>query len=131
MNDNITTEHSSEGLQAKAKYIREEVDRSIKHVQHNRTKNQNRASVIKVAIVSFSMLATILLGLQIGLRSEAYFKQIAFVSGAFVTALTALEPFFNFRALWVEHELALARFYRIKSGLEFYISGTKAEELSL
>jgi hypothetical protein len=123
-------EHSYEELQSKAKYVQDSVEGSIQHVRRNRWRNQKRASAIKVATILFSALATVLLGLQIA-GTEAYFKQIAFVFGAIVTMLNALEPFYNFRALWVEHELALARLYRIQSDLGFYLSGTKPEGLEL
>jgi hypothetical protein len=52
------------------------------------------------------------------------------VLGAVLTVLNALEPFFNFRALWVEYETALASFHRLKDELEFYLAGTEPEKLS-
>jgi hypothetical protein len=83
-----------------------------------------------VTTIALSGLATILLGLQI-VGFEKYFKEIAFVLGALVTLLNALEPFFNFRALWVEHERAQANFHRLKDKISFYLVGADAEKLSL
>ena len=97
----------------------------------SRRKNQRRATIIKVTTILLSGLATILLGLQLGERTQTLLKQMAFVCGACVTMLTALEPFFNFRSLWIEHERALATLYRIESDLNFYLSGTTLEYLDI
>lgn len=41
------------------------------------------------------------------------------------------EPFFNYRALWVEHERATAGFFQVKDRLEFYVMGRSDAELEL
>jgi hypothetical protein len=99
-------------------------------VGQKRLKNQSRASVIKLAMIVLSGVATILLGLQIA-GFEPMFNNIAFVLTSIVTLLTAIEPFFNYRALWVEHELAKAQFHRLKDEVEFYIAGTTPDSLSM
>ena len=45
--------------------------------------------------------------------------------------LSALEPFFNYRALWVEHERANGSFFHVKDRLGFYVTGRKDDELDL
>jgi len=77
----------------------------------------------------FSGAATVLLGLQIeGL--EPQFRSAAFVLSALVTLFSALEPFFNFRALWIEHEIALWKFYRLRDRINFYLEGLDASQIS-
>ena len=56
---------------------------------------------------------------------------MAFVFSAAVTLLNALEPFFNFRALWIEHEQGLANMYRLQNDLDFYLAGRKQEDIDL
>jgi hypothetical protein len=119
---------SSAMLQEKARHLQKMLDESIEDARAKMRKFRRRASVIKVATILLAGLGTILLGLQIA-PNDGILKQIAFVLGAIVTMLTALEPFFNYRALWVEHELALAGFYRIRDELAFYLSGARAEDL--
>jgi hypothetical protein len=58
-------------------------------------------------------------------------KDVAFVLTALVTVLNALEPFFNFRALWVEHEAALWKLRRLRNKLEYYTAGKKFENMSI
>jgi hypothetical protein len=62
-----------------------------------------------------------------GVGSEQIFKNIAFVFSASVTLLTALEPFFNFRSFWVEHEVAQGRFLGLRADLDFYLAGSDAK----
>jgi len=68
-----------------------------------------------------------LLGLK-GLRVGETFKNIAFVFSAAVTLLSALEPYFNFRSFWVEHEIAQGRFLGLRADLDFYMAGTESND---
>ena len=56
---------------------------------------------------------------------------VAFVLGAIVTMLAALEPFFKFRSLWVEHEETVYRLYRLQDDFNFYLTGKQPTQLSL
>ena len=124
----ITTPPSSPILHEKANHLQKMVEESIQDVRRKKRNFQMRASIVKVTIILFAGLATILLGLQVA-AFEGTLKQVAFVLGAIVTMLTALEPFFNYRSLWIEHELALAGFYRIRDDLAFYLSGVRPDDL--
>jgi hypothetical protein len=115
-------------LQDKATQLQQELEAGIQHARAKKRSSQLRASVIKLAIIFFSGLATVLLGLQIP-SVEGTLKQIAFALGAIVTMLNAVEPFFNYRALWVEHESALAGFYRIRRDLVYYLRGLPTDQL--
>lgn len=120
---NVATVHE------KAELTKRKIAESIQHASTNRRDNRRKASLIKTATVLFSGIATILLGLQIT-GFEKYFKDIAFVLGATVTLLNALEPYFNYRALWVEHEIALSRFHRLRDELDFYLAGVEPNTLN-
>ncbi len=45
--------------------------------------------------------------------------------------LNALEPYFNFRAVWLECEKAIARFHSVQDELSFYLAGIEANEVSI
>ena len=114
----------------KVKFLKEYIEISIKDMKKHRKQNQRRASTIKVSMLVFSSFATILLGIQLN-NQESLLKNIAFVFSAVVTLLNALEPFFNFRALWIEHEQGLASMYRLQNDLDFYLAGRKKEDIDL
>src|SRR6187431_3059560 len=99
---------------------------SIKYVNSARKTNRAKATGIKVSVLCLSGGATILLGLNIATGAELQLKNIAFALTSMVTVLNALEPFFNYRALWVEHERAKARFNQLHDQIRFYKEG-KAE----
>jgi hypothetical protein len=80
----------------------------------------------KLTVTACSAFATIFLGLKLP-NLESQFKDAAFVLTALVTLLNALEPFFNYRALWVEHETALWKFYRLRDKIEYYMAGRSPE----
>ncbi|XOF32852.1 MAG: SLATT domain-containing protein [Candidatus Electrothrix sp. YB6] len=114
----------------KANLLIKRVEWSLNNAQKKRTRNQFKATVIILIRLTLSAVATILLGLQIQ-GFEPAFKNIAFAFGAIVTLLTALEPFFNYHALWIEHELAKARFYHLRDDLDHYLAGKTDEQLNL
>lgn len=109
----------------RAGVLRNEIQGAIERTGYNKWRNQKRATYIKLATLVFSTAATILLGLK-GLSAEESFKNIAFTLSASVTLLTALEPFFNFRSFWVEHEIAQGRFIGLRNDLEYYLAGPDA-----
>ena len=111
----------------RAQVLRYLVESAIDQTGYQKSVNKKRASFIKLAAMIFSTTATILLGLK-GLRSEDTFKNIAFVFSAAVTLLSALEPYFNFRSFWVEHEIAQGRFLGLRADLEFYMAGTESND---
>jgi len=103
------------------------VDKAIDQTGYQKIYNKKRASFIKLATLIFSTTATILLGLK-GLRAEDTFKNIAFMFSAAVTLLTALEPYFNFRSFWVEHEIAQSRFLGLRADLNFYMADIESTD---
>jgi hypothetical protein len=114
-----------QGLPDKANWLNQRLDEAIARASAIKHTNRRRAGAIKIATMTFSSAITVLLGLDMaGLGS--FFNPLALVLGGLVTLLNALDPFFNFRALWVEHEAALARFQHIKDQLGFLLAGTEA-----
>ena len=114
---------SKTDLREKIELLSEFVKSSIADVSKKRKLNQRRATAIKVMILCTSGGATILLGLNLDQTMEISVKNIAFTLTSLVTLLNALEPFFNYRALWVEHERANAAFFHLKDRMQFYSSG--------
>jgi len=115
-------------IENKVEFLKQYIEISIGEMKKHRKQNQRRASAIKVSMLIFSSFATILLGVQLN-NQESLLKNIAFVLSAAVTLLNALEPFFNFRALWIEHEQGLASMYRLQNDFDFYLAGRKVEEI--
>jgi hypothetical protein len=112
-------------LPDKADWLNRRLDEAIARVSQIKHANHGRSGLIKIATVTFSSAITVLLGLDMaGIGS--FFNPLALILGGLVTLLNALDPFFNFRALWIEHEAALARFQRIKDQLGFLLAGTEA-----
>ncbi|PSB27071.1 SLATT domain-containing protein [Stenomitos frigidus] len=127
---NSEMKSDSSVITAKIELLQAKVDDAIKKVRGNRRDNRRKASLIKLTATFCSATATILLGLKVP-NLESQLKDIAFVLTALITLLSALEPFFNFRALWVEHEIALWKFHRLRDKIEFYLAGNKPEKMSI
>lgn len=116
-------------MQEKAEWLKKRIDESIEKVSLRTRENQSRATIIKLVTIVLAVTSTILLGLQVA-GWEKIFKDIAFISGAIITLLTAIEPFFNYRALWIEHERAEYKFRLLKDDFEFYLAGTPVNKMS-
>ena len=115
-------------IETKVELLQLKIEGSIGNVRHNRKTNRKKASFIKLTTTFCAAAATVLLGLEVT-NFVIQLKDIALIFTALVTLLSALEPFFNFRALWVEHEVALWKFYRLRDKLEFYVSGYNPEKM--
>jgi len=126
--DIISENLSPQELQQKAEWLKNKIQKSISDVSKMKNDNKSRAAFIKVNTILLSGIATILLGLNI-IGVESLFKDIAFILGALVTLLNALEPFFNYKALWVESEKGKARFHRLKDEFDYYLAGTSPDKL--
>jgi hypothetical protein len=115
----------------KVELLQSFIKSSIGDVGRKRKLNQQRATIVKVLILCMTGGATLLLGLNLGPAAELPLKNVAFALTSLVTVFNALEPFFNYRALWVEHERANAAFFQVKDRLDFYVTGRSDRELDL
>jgi hypothetical protein len=117
-------------LKTKAEWLEKRISESVSKVKQRANASQKKASYIKILLFVLSGSATILLGIQItGL--DKLFKDIAFVFTALVTLMAGVEPFFNFRGLWIEHERAEYKFHLLRDDLDFYLAGIEPEDLSI
>ncbi len=108
--------------------LREHIQYSIENTQGKARSNKRRASFIKLASLVTSALVTVLIGWN-SAGLEIWLNNIALAGAATVTLLSALEPFFNYRALWVEHEEAAWRFYAVQDDIEFYLAGKEIADV--
>jgi hypothetical protein len=97
-------------------------------MNQRRDRQRQRAVIIKITTVVLSGTGAVLLGLNLA-GWDGLFRNLAFVLVTIVTLLNALEPFLNFRSLWIEHENALAGFYLVKDDLNFYLAGIGTENI--
>lgn len=116
-------------LRQKVALLQDYLDKSIADVGKKRRTNQGRATQVKMLILCLSGAATILLGLELGELAQLPLKNVAFAFTSIVTVLNALEPFFNYRALWVEHERANGAFFAVKDRLNYYVAGRQDADL--
>jgi hypothetical protein len=118
-------DESDRDLVAAARRLELRVAESISYTRSRRGFFRRWASAIRIASVGLSATATVILGLQ---DLDAW-TGLAFALVAVVTALSALEPFFNFRSIWVLLEEAQAQHHHLQDDLKFYLSQTTNELL--
>ncbi|MFB8008323.1 SLATT domain-containing protein [Nocardia sp. NPDC056000] len=110
-----------------ATYVCKQIDAGHAYAQRRKHQNRRRSVVLRVAAIALSAASTIILGLQ----NLDPWTGTAFALVAVVTAISALEPFFAWRSLWVAMEKASYRFHRIRDALEFYVANTPADQLDV
>jgi hypothetical protein len=104
------------------KWLLNRIDESLSDIGKKKIFFQNRASIIKMLAIALSAGLTICLGLRLP-EYELELRMAAFLMGGIVTFLNALEPFFNYRSLWIEHEEAQYKLHRLKDQIDFYMAG--------
>ena len=106
---------------SKVEFLKTRIGLALAYMERSRDKNRRRATSIKLCTVGLSAVATVLLGLQLS-GMDDFLRNFAFILVTLVTLLNALEPFFNFRSLWVEEEAAIAQFFRLRDELGYEIA---------
>jgi hypothetical protein len=56
---------------------------------------------------------------------------MALACTATLTVLNAVDPYFNFRALWIEHEHAKSQFFSLYDRVRFYAEGRRNSDIDL
>jgi len=125
-----TQAQGSTEAELKAEFLLALVDRSIARAQWTRNQNRLVASLLRVSTLVGSTLVTIFLGVRVSDPTSVDLKQAAFVIGALVTLANALEPFFNFRSLWVEFDEALGAFYQLRNDVAFFLTGASGASIT-
>ena len=112
----------------KVQYLEQRLSRAVTYMGDQRDRNRRRSTLLRLSTIVLSAVATVLLGLQV-MGMDQVFRSVAFVLVTLVTLLNALEPFFNYRALWVEQEAAIAQFYRLRDEIGYAVAASAGGEL--
>lgn len=123
----MTESHGHASAKTRLDWLRTKVGEDIHRLQAKRHRFQRYATSVHLATIIFAGLVSILLGIDLYVDIT---KRIALVLGVIVTILNALEPFFNFRALWIAHEDAKYRMHRLQDTLELYAQGVTDDKVN-
>ena len=111
---------------ARLKWLSGLVDSALQRVAEKRHRFQRYATKIQLATILFSGAISLCLGIDL-ISLQPWLKRVAFTLGVIVTVLNALEPYFNYRALWIAHEEAKYMMHRLRENLDFYLKGLEHE----
>lgn len=107
--------------QSPVEQLKDRIEVTLRYTQGRRKGHQRWAAAIRVRSVALSGAATIILGLE----DLSTWAGLAFSFTALVTLLGALEPFFNFRGIWLILEDGQAKTHRLEDDLNFYLAESR------
>ncbi|WP_370944642.1 SLATT domain-containing protein [Amycolatopsis sp. cg5] len=110
-----------------AQDILSRIEKGNEYARDRKGRFRRRSVLVKLLTLALSATSTIILGLQ----NLDGWTGTAFALVAVVTVVSALEPFFAWRSLWVLMEEVQYRFYRLRDDLSFYVATTPADELDI
>ncbi|MBK9504401.1 MAG: SLATT domain-containing protein [Bacteroidetes bacterium] len=113
----------------KVEWLLARIQESIDSVSGKRKANKTKASIIKISLLLSSAGTTILIGL-FSTYNVNILKSLALIFSTTITLFTAIEPFFNYRSLWIEHEDATAKFNLLLDRINYYREGNDTMEVS-
>src|SRR3954454_4894849 len=125
-NSQISLRPPDNSSSARVSVLRNKIDTALEKLRKSRDRNRRKASFIKITNIILTGLATLLLGLQIGGMAEIQ-KGLEFALTGAATLLNALEPFFNYRTLWIEHEVAQCKLHRLEDEPDYFLARTDPE----
>ena len=108
-----------------AHHLRDQIERGHTYARSRKHRFRWKSVTVRLTTLVLSAASTIILGLQ----NLDPWTGTAFSLVAVVTVVSALEPFFAWRSLWVLMEDASHRFHRLQDDLSYYIASHPAEEI--
>ncbi len=110
-----------------AHHLRDQIQRGHTYARSRKHRFRWKSVTVRLTTLVLSAASTIILGLQ----NLDPWTGTAFSLVAVVTVVSALEPFFAWRSLWVLMEEASSRFHRLEDELAYYVASTPAEEIDV
>ena len=108
-----------------AQHLRGQISRGHAYARSRKQRFRWKSVTVRLTTLVLSAVSTIILGLQ----NLDPWTGTAFSLVAVVTVVSALEPFFAWRSLWVLMEEASYKFHRLEDDLSYYLASTPAEEV--
>ena len=108
-----------------ANHLRSQIERGHTYARSRKHRFRWKSVTVRLTTLILSAASTIILGLQ----NLDPWTGTAFSLIAVVTVVSALEPFFAWRSLWVLMEEASYKFHRLQDDLGYYIASTPAEDI--
>jgi Protein of unknown function (DUF4231) len=105
--------------------LRSDIDEGIDWAGSRKKRFRQAASAVRLAALALSVASTIILGLQ----DLDFWTGLAFALIAVATAITGIEPFFNWRSRWVLMEEMQYRLRRIRDDLNYALLRTPPQHL--
>lgn len=110
-----------------AEHLSAQISRGHAYARSRKQRFRWKSVTVRLTTLVLSAVSTIILGLQ----NLDPWTGTAFALVAVVTVVSALEPFFAWRSLWVLMEEASYRFHRLEDDLSYYVASTPAEEVDV
>jgi len=111
-------------IKEKLEAVRGQLDAQITGFDRRRHETRKIAYRIRFAVVTCSALTTIVIGLErIPESIQPLLKNGALVFSVLVTAISALEAFYNHRALWIRYTATFTELKALRSKLECLTAG--------
>jgi hypothetical protein len=108
-----------------AHHLSTQISRGHEYAHSRKHRFRWKSVAVRLTTLVLSAASTIILGLQ----NLDPWTGTAFSLVAVVTVVSAMEPFFAWRSLWVLMEDASYRFHRLEDDLSYYVASTPAEEV--
>jgi hypothetical protein len=101
------------------------IERGNDYARDRKHRFRLRSVAVKAGALVLSATSTIILGLQ----NLDGWTGVAFALVTVVTVVSALEPFFAWRSLWILMEDTEQRFYHLRDEVSFYVAATPPDQL--
>ena len=112
----------------KLQFLKDSIQTQIDSFQRQRQKNKTISFSLKISMVTFGALTTVLLGLKgFSNETEIVFKNMALILSAGLTLFSAIEAFFDHRELWIRYTTTATLLMSLKAEIDFRSSNQGIE----
>lgn len=118
-------------IDEKIVYFEGELNGIIEIFSKKRLRDKKKAFTLKILSVVFAASITILLGIRIDERMNAFLQNVALTLGAVISVLNAVEAFYDHRSLWVNSTVTYSRLLELKRDLKLFSTGSEPADLDI
>jgi hypothetical protein len=115
-------------IKNKIEFFQQDLNKQRRTYQDYQKDNKKKAFRLKMSATALGLLTTVLVGLQLPENTPEgitlILKNVALLTSAAVTFFTAVDAFFNHRALWIRYTITLSLLEVVKTQLDYLIAGS-------
>lgn len=116
-------------IKSEAQFLEQEISKSIQTLKTKVASHKKKTSWVNVFLISFGVLITLTLGMDVAESNEQIQKNLALIFGGLLTIVNGWNALFDYKKLWVRQKSTLLDLYQLQNELGYRKSKEECVEV--